>query len=128
MKLRLVRSEFYSSNTIGRMYVDGIFECFTLEDTVRTGPKVYGQTAIPKGEYRVTLEFSPHFQRILPRLHDVPQFEGVLIHIGNRAQDTEGCILVGTVERDLWVEHSKEAFDALMQKLSSASSITIEIC
>lgn len=128
MQLRLVRTEFYSSNTIGKLYVDGKFECFTLEDTVRTGPKVYGETAIPVGKYRVTVELSPRFKRLLPRLHGVPQFSGVLIHSGNKAADTEGCILVGRTEKDSWIEESKIAFDALLYKLQqSKDDIYIEI-
>ena len=121
MNLRLVRTEFYRGNTIGKLYVDGKFECFTLEDTVRNGPKVYGQTAIPVGNYRVTLELSPRFQKILPRLHDVPNFEGVLIHTGNRAEQTDGCILVGRSEKDSYIEESKLAFEALMKKLSEST-------
>lgn len=121
MKLKLLRTEFYKHNTIGRLYVDGVFECYTLEDTVRTGPKVYGETAIPEGEYRITLELSPRFQKILPRLHAVPSFEGVLIHTGNKAEQTEGCILVGRSEKDTYIEESKLAFDALLSKLQKAT-------
>ena len=117
MRLKLVRTEFYRSNTIGRLYIDGVFECFTLEDAVRKGPKVYGQTAIPEGEYCITLDFSPRFQRILPRLYHVPNFEGVLIHTGNKAEQTEGCILVGRSEKDAYIEESKLAFASLMKKL-----------
>lgn len=120
MNLRLVRTEFYSGNTIGKLYVDGKFECFTLEDTVRSGPKVYGQTAIPVGNYRVTLELSPRFQKVLPRLHGVPGFEGVLIHTGNRAEQTDGCILVGRSEKDSYIEESRLAFEALFKKLSES--------
>lgn len=128
MQLRLVRTEFYRSNTVGKLYLNGQFECFTLEDTVRTGPKVYGETAIPVGTYRITLEFSTHFNRILPRLQGVPGFQGVLIHSGNTAADTEGCILVGRSEKDTYIEQSRIAFDALYTKLSqSTGDIYIQI-
>ena len=128
MKLRLERIEFYSSDTIGKLYCDGKFVCYTLEDTVRTGPKVYGETAIPVGTYTVTLELSPRFKTILPRLHNVPQFEGVLIHSGNYPKDTEGCILVGTSERDSYIEESKLALKKLISILTSTSdTISIEV-
>lgn len=127
MKLKLVRTEFYKTNTIGKLYVDGVFQCYTLEDTVRTGPKVYGETAIPEGEYKITLELSPRFGTILPRLHNVPNFEGVLIHTGNKASHTEGCILVGRGEKDTYIEESKLAFAALFEKMKSTDDITIQI-
>lgn len=123
MKLKLVRIEFHDNTTIGKLYLNGQFECYTLEDRDRLGeglPKVYGKTAIPVGEYRLTIEHSARFKRPLPRLHNVPQFEGVLIHPGNKAEDTEGCILVGKVEKDTWIESSKLAFDALLQKLAQS--------
>ncbi len=121
MKLRLVREQFRPDSTIGRMFVDDAFECFTLEDGVRT-KKIHGATAIPAGAYRVTVEDSPRFKRKLPRLHDVPDFSGVLIHPGNTAADTEGCILVGRN----WqpgqeaIGASRLAFDALFPKIVSA--------
>ena len=121
MKLRLVREQFRPDSTIGRMFVDDAFECFTLEDGVRT-KKIHGETAIPAGAYRVTVEDSPRFKRKLPRLHDVPDFSGVLIHPGNTAADTEGCILVGRN----WqpgqeaIGASRLAFDALFPKIVSA--------
>ncbi len=98
---RRFRAEAY---TIGVMYIDGVRFCDTLEDkdrdTNRSGSvadegKVYGETAIPYGTYRVTLEQSPRFKRKLPYLHGVKDFTGILIHRGNYAKDTHGCILVG---------------------------------
>lgn len=82
--------------TIGRLFVDGKYVCDTLEDKVREpGVKVAGKTAIPAGRYRVIVNVSPKFGRELPRLLDVPGFEGILIHRGNTPEDTAGCILVG---------------------------------
>ena len=88
------------------MYVNGMYFCDTLEDKVRDlnkdgdlndaeEGKVYAQTAIPYGKYKVIVSFSPKFKRMLPRLLDVPHFEGILIHRGNTAKDSAGCILVG---------------------------------
>lgn len=130
MHLRLDRIEFYDHSTIGKLYVDGKFECFTLEDRdrLREGlPKVYGETAIPVGTYRITLEYSPRFKVILPRLHNVPQFEGVLIHSGNRAEHTDGCILSGTREFDSYIEESRAALKKLIAKLTTADKIDITI-
>lgn len=105
MKLELKRTALKAGYTIGRLSIDGKYFCDTLEDTVRDTNrngvfdngerKIHGRTAIPYGRYKVTLTLSPRFGRILPLLHDVPQFNGVRIHSGNTADDTEGCILVG---------------------------------
>lgn len=121
MKLRLVREQFRPDSTIGRMLVDDVFECFTLEDGVRT-KKIHGATAIPAGAYRVTVEDSPRFKRKLPRLHGVPNFSGVLIHPGNTAADTEGCILVGRNWKpgQEAIGASRLAFDTLFSKINSA--------
>lgn len=98
MKLTVRRNYKGEAYTIGALYVDGVYLCDTLEDRVRDLPreaKVPGQTAIPPGTYPVIVNRSPKFGRELPRLQDVPNFEGVLIHRGNTATDTAGCILVG---------------------------------
>lgn len=98
MNLTLKRIAQRPGYTIGRLYVDGHYYCDTLEDTVRDlsrEKKVAGQTAIPPGRYAVTVTRSPKFGRRLPRLLNVPGFEGILIHRGNSAADTSGCILVG---------------------------------
>ena len=98
MKLLVRRTALKDTYTIGKLYVDGEYFCDTLEDRVRDlskEAKVAGQTAIPEGTYIVSVTMSPRFGRLLPLLHDVPQFTGVRIHSGNTARDTEGCILVG---------------------------------
>lgn len=104
MKLLLERKWRKEDYTIGKLYVNGKCLCNTLEDAVRT-EKVFGKTAIPKGTYRVLMNTqSPKFEGrawskpyggIVPRLRNVPDFQGVLIHVGNTAADTDGCILVG---------------------------------
>lgn len=92
--------------TIGRMYIDGVFFCNTLEDTDRglaqymnvgeiMNAKISGQTAIPVGDYKLTRTYSPRFKRIVPQIMNVKGFSGVRIHAGNTAKDTEGCPLVG---------------------------------
>lgn len=96
MELLLQRIAKKSDYTIGRLFVDGRYLCDTLEDCVREpGVKVPGETAIPAGRYRVIVNVSPKFGRELPRLLDVPGFEGILIHKGNSARDSAGCVLLG---------------------------------
>lgn len=91
--------------TIGKMYIDGEYFCDTLEDRVRDinkngkfdngEVKVAGETAIPYGRYQVVVTMSPKFKRELPRLLNVPNFEGILIHRGNTDKDSAGCLLLG---------------------------------
>ena len=81
--------------TLGKMYLDGEFYGYTLEDMVRKpGQKVPGKTAIPAGSYKVTITYSNHFKKLLPLINEVPGFEGVRIHGGNSAANTNGCLLV----------------------------------
>ncbi len=131
MKLTVTRTTRTSKSTIGRLAIDGTDFCWTLEDVVRTGPKVYGQTAIPAGIYRVELTQSARFRRVLPLLVDVPGFTGVRIHPGNSASDTDGCLLVGLGHADDRITDSRAAFDALFARLQAAAGrgepITIEI-
>ena len=106
MKIEVKRIAKRSTYTIGKMYIDGNYFCDTLEDVDRginqkdsldtiKKIKVAGATAISTGTYKVIVNMSPKFQRNLPRLIDVPGFEGILIHRGNTDKDTAGCILVG---------------------------------
>jgi len=107
MKLTVYRKWFLDDRTISQILVDGIPFCYGLEDKDRGlfnwmtmqeiyEKKVVDETAIPYGTYRVILDYSPHFQRIMPHIVNVPGFSGVRIHWGNYPKDTEGCLLVGT--------------------------------
>jgi hypothetical protein len=138
MQITLLRKEKSSLSTVGELFVDGKFECYTLEDVVRdlSKPhgKVPGQTAIPAGTYKVALTMSNRFKKVLPLLLDVPHFEGIRIHSGNTAADTEGCILVGTsklgrLDRPAdMIGNSRVAFDALFNKMQAAKNgITITV-
>lgn len=124
-ELELRRKWLTDKSTIGELYVNGEFECFTLEDVVRP-EKVYGQTAIPAGRYRVIFSKSPRFKRVLPLLMHVPNFEGVRIHAGNTAVDTEGCILVGQERGEDKVLKSRLALEALLAKITDPCWITIQ--
>ena len=115
-------------------FVDGKFFCNTLEETVRdlsNEKKVYGKTAIPYGEYKVVYNWSPKFGRNLPRLLNVPAFEGILIHPGNTADDSAGCILVGRNTEVGRLTESRYTSDKLNVLIEDAQrrgeSITIEI-
>jgi hypothetical protein len=129
MKLLLQREPSTKKSTPGKLFIDGVFECYTLEDIVRArGVKVYGQTAIPAGTYQVLLTQSPRFKRVLPLLLNVPGFEGIRIHPGNTVEDTDGCILVGDAPAPDWLGQSKVAFERLFAKLRTTSEpVTIEI-
>ena len=121
MKLEVIRGPSTSACTIGKLFVDGVFECYTLEDVVRhDGVKVYGETAIPAGTYVVVITFSNRFQRDLPLLVNVPDFSGIRIHAGNVAADTHGCLLVGQHRLDASITHSRDAFNALFPKIRHA--------
>ena len=139
MKLILMRKAFKDSYTIGVLDVEGKRLCDTLEDRTRdysdANFKVYGKTAIPYGTYKVSLEVSPKFSprysgRKVPYLHEVPGYSGILIHSGNDAEDTDGCILVGVNDRKGWVSNSKETFLRLLdilEKVPKGEEISITI-
>jgi len=132
MKLRLERLQLDPDCTIGALFVDGTFDCWTLEDTVRPdGVKIAGETAVPFGTYAIDITQSPRFGRLLPLLIGVHNFVGIRIHPGNTAHDTEGCILVGSDRHHKWIGKSKAAFDTLFPKLRDAKArgerIAIEI-
>lgn len=102
MKLTLLRRASFGGATIGKLYVDGVFACHTLEDEVREVEgqpvavwKIKDKTAIPKGTYVVTLETSARFGPETLSLANVPGFSYIRMHAGNTAADTEGCILLG---------------------------------
>ncbi len=141
MELKLTRIAKKTDYTIGRLYIDDVYCCDTIEDKDRglrqwegeaacRKKKIKGVTAIPTGRYRVTLGvYSQRFGKqekynftggFLPRLVDVPAFEGIVIHIGNTAKDTEGCILVGQNKVRGMVIKSKKTFTALYAKIKEA--------
>ena len=127
MELLLIREPTQVRATLGRLEIDGVHECDTLEDAIREVPgrpvaewKVHGETAIPQGRYRISITYSNRFRRDLPLLERVPGFSGIRIHSGNTAEDTEGCILVGTRMGPATVEQSRRALLELMVKIGDA--------
>lgn len=156
MKLLLKRIALKKTYTIGKLYVNGEYFCDTIEDKVRdlnkngrfdgNEQKVYAQTAIPYGTFEITMNVqSPKFSKraeynwwnvngrlgYLPRLLNVPHFEGILIHAGRNEKSTAGCIIVGRNTIVGQVTESMETCKRLYPKLKAASDrkekITIEI-
>ena len=133
MRLILKRLYLKTDYTIGKLYMDGKYFCDTLEDQVRDltkERKIPGRTAIPAGVYEIVVNVSPRFKRKLPRLLDVPGFDGILIHRGNTAEDTAGCILVGENRERGKVINSTRYEVQLTGRLERAQEkgeITIEI-
>ncbi len=137
LELQLKRFQFTPNCTYGRLYANGEFQCYILEDTDRRlelgGKKIYGMTAIPRGRYEVIINYSNRFQKELPLLKDVPGFTGVRIHTGNSPRDTEGCLLPGLrIAPDKeWISSSGAAFRPLFEKIQKAlkdkQSVFIEV-
>ena len=137
MKILLERDIRMPHFTLGKMYIDGQFSFYTCEDLIREIPgvdvaewKVSDSTAIPKGTYRIIITFSNRFQKPLPLLLDVPGFTGIRIHAGNTAEDTSGCILIGTARSKGGVVNSQLAMSVFMPALGEAlksNVATIEV-
>lgn len=148
LNIRIDRIAKKSTYTIGKLYLNGVYFCDTLEDTDRgltqgmplqkiKDLKIKGATAIPKGKYKVTMNVvSPKFskratyqfcQGKLPRLINVDGYEGVLIHIGNTAKDTEGCILVGQNKVVGQVINSTVTFKKLYTEMLKYQTIILTI-
>ncbi len=135
MEIKLTRIARQKEYTIGRMEIDGTYVCDTLEPTWRNLPggarKLKGKTAIPEGRYALVVTLSPKFGEWLPLVFNVPGFDGIRIHCGNTAADTEGCILVGQNLKKGMVLNSRTALHRVMKILDSRKAgepafITIE--
>lgn len=137
---RIARKDNY---TIGKLSIDGVLECDVLEDTDRyltdemreediMRLKVKARTAIPTGDYDISLTMSQRFKRVLPLLENVKGFSGIRIHSGNTSEDTEGCLLVGKNKIVGKLIDSRITFDALFTKLEKAykrgERIMVKIC
>ena len=138
MKLKLIRDTFTENTTIGKLYVDGVYFCETLEDkdrgldqklstAINTALKVYGETCIPYGTYNVIVTPSVRLKRTLPLLINVEGFQGIRIHKGNSKKDTLGCIILGTTRGKDAVYQSTFQELRLVELLKDKKDITIEI-
>lgn len=136
MKLDVVRTQFGKDATNGMLFIDGVFECFTLEDEVRD-VKVHSETAIPLGEYEIKLRTEGGFHskytarygamhKGMLWLQDVPNFKWILIHTGNTDSHTAGCLLLGETQQDLdkgkdgFVGGSGDAYKKMYPKVANA--------
>jgi hypothetical protein len=128
MKLHLKRTFLGDKYTIGRLTIDDVYFCDTLEDVERD-IKIPKETCIPRGPYKVVMDFSTRFQEVMPHILDVPNFEGIRIHAGNTAADTEGCILLGTNSMPGMVTNSRVIFGLFYDRIKNVKdeiTITIE--
>ncbi|MBQ0113680.1 MAG: hypothetical protein KBT03_11160 [Bacteroidales bacterium] len=139
MELKLVRLYKKEDYTIGRLYINGVYICDTLEDKVRVlksiKDKVYGKTAIPYGRYEITMNvrsekylkkaksdsYYSTFCGFMPRFINVPFFDAILIHPGSTSEDSLGCILVGYNKEKGKLSNSREAFSNVWSRLNNAS-------
>ena len=138
MKIKLIRDLKNTLYTLGKVYIDDVFFCFTVEDVDRDSNqdgdlddlgenKIHGQTAIPKGTYKMVLSMSNRFKKLMPEVLNVKGFSGIRWHSGNTALDTEGCIIVGTVRTPNGVGLSRQCFTKLMVKLKDQKDIILTI-
>lgn len=140
MKLTLKRIALRPTYTIGKLYIDDVYFCDTIEDTVRDlnkngkfdngEKKIHSKTAIPYGTYEIKWTYSPRFKKYTPQLMDVPSFEGIRIHAGNTSADTEGCLILGENKQVGKVLNSRATINKFYQIIKEACSngnVTIEI-
>lgn len=138
IKLKLVRDTFTDNTTIGKLYVNGEYFCETLEDKDRglhqdlsveenTRLKVYGETCIPYGKYKVIVTPSVRLKRTLPLLVNVEGFQGIRIHKGNSKKDTLGCVILGTTRGVDAVYQSTVQEERIVKLLKDEKEIEIEI-
>ena len=139
MEILVKRLYKKSEYTIGKMYIDGVYFCDTVEDTDRgltsemtyeeiASRKVYGKTAIPTGRYDVAISYSPKFKKNLPLLLSVKGYSGIRIHNGVNADSSLGCIIVGENKIKGGVINSRQTMERLMYRLRNEKNIVIEIC
>ena len=122
MHIRVVREPTKNDTTLGALFIDDHWQCHTLEDIIRpVGEKIYGETAIPPGRYKLVLSMSNRFKRILPEVLAVPNFTGIRIHAGNTAKDTHDCLLLGQTRNveARSIGQSKLALEAFMTKITA---------
>ena len=132
MNITLNRIAKKAKYTIGKLYINDKYFCDTLEDTDRGltqsmteqqigSKKVYGETAIPTGTYRIIISYSNKFKKQMPLLLNIPGFAGIRIHSGNTEKDSLGCILVGKNKSVGKVLESRDTYSKLFSILQEAN-------
>ena len=138
IKLRLERRYKGSKYTIGKLFINDEYFCDTIEDIDRglkssmsveyiKKKKVYAETAIPTGTYKIEMTYSSKFKRILPLLVDVKGFSGIRIHRGNTDKDSSGCIIIGENKVKGKVINSTPYEVVLVKRLLDEDDIEITI-
>lgn len=138
MRIKLVRKYRKENYTIGKLYLNGVYFCDTIEDRDRglddtmsveeiLRLKKYGTTCIPYGTYKVQITYSPKYKKLMPLIVNVKGFSGIRIHSGNTAADTLGCLIVGKNTQVGMVTQSRKTYNELFSILSKEKDITIEI-
>lgn len=131
MQVLINRKYKKETYTIGIVYIDGVRFCESMEDKDRglhqymnvseiQRLKVYGETAIPAGKYKVTMTCSSKYKRVMPQVMNVKGFTGIRIHSGNTAKDSLGCILLGKNDKVGWISQSRDICKIFEQKLNAA--------
>lgn len=132
MKMLLIRDQCTPGYTLGRLLVNGVLLGYTCEDTDRglekvPEAKIKGQTAIPRGTYRVVVSMSNRFGRLMPEVLNVPGFTGIRIHGGNTSADTEGCPLLGEERTHNGIKNCAHINQQLMAMLAAADDADEEV-
>jgi len=146
VKLTVVRTQFGTDATNGLLFIDGIFECYTLEDQYQA-VKVMHETCIPEGTYDINFrktggfhaKYSERYKNAhygMLHIQDVPNFTYILIHTGNTDEHTSGCLIVGETQQDLEVSKDgfigssavayKKMYSKVANKLLQGKKVTIE--
>lgn len=133
--LKLKRHTFTEDYTVGELSIDGKYICDVIEDKVRhlksIKDKIPGRTAIPAGTYRIVIDFSNRFGKMMPHILSVPFFEGVRIHKGNSANDSSGCLIVCFYDKNGWGIDSKKAYDLvygiISKEINAGHNVKISI-
>lgn len=127
MQLLVVREPSNNDTTLGKLYIEGVFFCDTLEDVIREQEgidvskwKEYGRTAIPQGSYEITAEDSPKFGPDTLTVNGVHGFDKIRIHAGNTNEDTHGCLLVGRKVNEHAIGQSRLTLADLKAKILPA--------
>lgn len=138
MKIKIERLYKKDNYTIGKLYIDGLYFCDTIEDKDRgltdamslediLAKKVYGETAIPSGTYKAEVTYSPKFNRNLLLIKDVKGFNGIRVHAGNFATDSLGCVCIGKNTHVGMLSESKKTLETFMEKIEGQNDIEVEI-
>ena len=138
MNLELIRHNKNKEFTEGKLYINGIYFCDTLENPDRelyqnmeedmiSKLKIDGKTCIPYGEYNIFITISPKFKKPMPLIYPVKCFEGIRIHPGITVKNTEGCILVGEKESEGTLKNSQKIFEELTKLIKHAPNVKIII-